>query len=260
MIEFSWTPEVLLFIIAVGWTSVGFASYYFLARNTSLSLKIWNSHPDFDSQARGVVIQRIWGFLFMGVLPLLFIALWPGKSPSDYGFEFTFQAPAPWWVWAVLMFIIVAGAKAAASPSNLSMYPQIRCRRWSPGMMAISNLTWLIFLFGYEFLFRGFLLFASLEIMDVWAAIALNTTLYAFAHLYKGPGETFGTIPFGILFCYLTLLTGNIWTALLVHSVLALSNEWWSFRANENMQLIRRKSSDPPEVESSEKLKVNSPK
>ena len=41
--------------------------------------------------------------------------------------------------------------------------------------------------------------------MGPWAAIALNCSLYAFAHLYKGPGEAFGSIPVGIFLCYLTL-------------------------------------------------------
>jgi len=241
MVEFSWNPDTLFFVIAVGWTSVGFASYFFLAKHTSLSLKIWSRHPNFDSQAKEIIIQRLWGFLLMGILPLFFIALWPGKKLADYGPGFTFHTPVPWWIVAVLAFIIVAGAKAAARPGNLARYPQIRCRHWSPGMMVLSASTWVLFLIGYEFLFRGFLLFSSMEVMDVWAAIALNCTLYALAHLYKGPGETFGSIPFGILFCYLTLRTGNIWTAVLIHSVMALSNEWWSFRANENMQLKRGK-------------------
>lgn len=241
MTEFSWNPDILVFVIAVAWTSVGFASYYFLSGNTSLSLKIWSAHPEFDSQAKEVIIQRLWGLLCMGIVPFLFIVLWPGLKLVDYGLDFTFLSLPPWWVLPVIAFIIIAGASAAARPGNLAIYPQIRCKQWSPGLLTISGITWIAFLLGYEFLFRGFLLFASVQIMDVWAAIALNCALYAFAHLYKGPGETFGTLPFGVLFCYLTLYTGNIWTALLIHSVLALSNEWWSIRKHANMEVESRK-------------------
>ncbi|MEN8203432.1 MAG: CPBP family intramembrane glutamic endopeptidase, partial [Bacteroidota bacterium] len=240
MIEFKWNPEILFFIIAVGWTSVGFAFYLFLARNKSLSLRIWSSHPDIDTQAKEVIVQRLWGFIFMGLLPFILIALWPGQKLVDYGLGFSFQSQLPWWILAVIAFIIIAGAFAAAKPGNLAVYPQIRSKQWSPGMLALSSFTWVVFLLGYEFLFRGFLLFASVAVMDVWAAIALNCALYAFAHLYKGPGETFGTIPLGILLCYFTLLTGNIWTALVIHSTMALSNEWWSLRANQNMHISRK--------------------
>jgi len=242
MAGFSWNPEILFFVIAVVWTSLGFASYFFLSRNTSLSQKIWSSHPSLDAQAREIIIQRIWGFLFMGVVPVLFIVLWPGQTLTEYGLSFTFLSRPPWWMLAVIAFIILAGAFAAAKPANLEMYPQIRCKQWTPGMVTISSITWLVFLLGYEFLFRGFLLFASLELMDVWAAIALNCALYVFAHLYKGPAETIGTLPFGILFCYLTLLTGNIWSALLIHSIMALSNEWWSLRKQADMQVVWKKS------------------
>ena len=106
-------------------------------------------------------------------------------------------------------------------------------------MIAISGISWILFLVGYEFLFRGFLLQASLGVMETGPAIALNCALYAFAHFYKGPGETFGAIPAGILFCYLTLLTGNIWCAVILHSVMALSNEWFSLKAHPEMSFTR---------------------
>lgn len=238
MIEFNLNPETLMFIIAVGWTSLGFAFYFFLARNTSLSHKIWSIHPNLELQSKEVVIQRVWGFIFMGILPLMFLAVWPGVKLADYGLGFSGFSHLPWWLlFGVIAFIIIVGPYAAAKPGNLAVYPQFRSQKWTKGLMTLSGATWVLFLLGYEFLFRGFLLFASVAVLDVWAAIALNCALYAFAHLYKGPGETFGTIPIGILLCYLTVLTGNIWTAVVVHSVMALSNEWWSIRANQSIQV-----------------------
>jgi membrane protease YdiL (CAAX protease family) len=75
--------------------------------------------------------------------------------------------------------------------------------------------------------------------MDPLPAFALNCAIYALAHLYKGPGETFGAIPVGVLLCYLTLVTGNIWTAVILHSLMALSNEWFSIRFNPDMKFIK---------------------
>jgi len=100
----------------------------------------------------------------------------------------------------------------------------------------------MIFLVAYEFFFRGFILYASLTVLDPWSAIALNCSLYGFAHFYKGPGETFGAIIVGVLLCYLTIVTGNIWSAVAIHSVMALSNEWFSLRAHPDMKLIRNKA------------------
>ncbi|MFN8134788.1 MAG: CPBP family intramembrane glutamic endopeptidase [Bacteroidales bacterium] len=62
--------------------------------------------------------------------------------------------------------------------------------------------------------------------MDLWPAIALNTAIYMLVHIPKGIKETLGAIPLGVLLCYLTVQTGSIWIAVMVHIVMALSNEW----------------------------------
>jgi membrane protease YdiL (CAAX protease family) len=235
MVDFSWGLETLLFVVAVGWSAVGFSIYYFLSRNSAIPAKYWKAHPKLNPQAKEIVLQRVWGFIFLGIIPVFFILLFPDLSLKEFGMGCSWLTSPPWWVIGILIVILIAGYYSAKQPGNLEMYPQIRNRQWTPGLLTLSGLSWVVFLLGYEFLFRGFLLYASLAVMDVWPAIALNCALYAFAHLYKGPGETFGAIPLGILLCYLTLLTGNIWTAVGIHSVMALSNEWWSIRANKHM-------------------------
>jgi membrane protease YdiL (CAAX protease family) len=135
--------------------------------------------------------------------------------------------------------ILIIGYFAAQKPGNLEYYPQIRTNRWTRGMVVISGTSWVLFLVGYEFLFRGFVLNASLGLMEPGPAIALNCALYAFAHFYKGPAETFGAIPVGIILCYITLITGNIWCAVILHSVMALSNEWFSLRAHPEMKITK---------------------
>ena len=75
--------------------------------------------------------------------------------------------------------------------------------------------------------------------MAAGPAIALNSALYAFAHFYKGPGETFGAIPVGVLLCYLTIVTGNIWCAVVIHALMALSNEWFSLYFHPEMEIVK---------------------
>ena len=241
MVNFSWSPEILLFVVAVVWSAVGFSIYIFLSRNSSLARDIWKANPNLDSQTKKIVLQRLWGFIFLGVFPVIFILFFPEKSLKDLGLGCSWLSAPPWWILVVLVIILIAGFYSARHPGNLAMYPQIRSQQWTPGLLALSGLSWVVFLLGYEFLFRGFLLFASLAVMDVWPAIALNCALYALAHLYKGSRETFGAIPIGILLCYLTILSGNIWTAVGIHSVMALSNEWWSIKANSNIVILKSK-------------------
>ena len=228
-------PDNLQFTIAILWCVVGFGSYYFLGRSTWLSGMFDASCKFMDKQGNQVLLQRALGLLFLGLLSALIILLLPGANLSDFGLSFTFSKFPPWWSGLLILPILYLSYRTAQTPNNLRKYPQIRAKAWTGPMLLSSGLSWVMFLVGYEFLFRGFVFFASLGIMEPVPAIALNTTVYVFAHFYKGPDETFGTIPAGILFCYLTLLTGNIWSAVILHSVMALSNEWFSLKAHPEM-------------------------
>lgn len=216
------------FIVAILWAVIGFAAYYFLAHKKSAT-----------GTVKEVVAQRNWGVLFLGLISLLIIMLVWKKSPLSYGLGFTFVSPPPWWSYLAIPLILIGSYFQASSASNLSMYPQIRIHKWNTKILALSAGSWFAFLVAYEFFFRGFLFFSSLAVLEPWSAIALNCSLYGFAHFYKGPGETFGALILGIILCYLTLLTGNIWSAVAIHTLMALSNEWFSLRAHPDMKLVR---------------------
>jgi len=216
----------MVFTIAILWGVLGFAAYYFLAHRENHS-----------GQVREVVSQRGWGVLFMGLATFSIILLIYKENPGAYGLSFSFAMAPPWWIYLAIPIILVASYFQASSPGNLTMYPQIRVKKWSKKIIALSAGSWIAFLVAYEFFFRGFLLFASLTVLDTWPAIALNCALYGFAHFYKGPGETFGAIAIGVILCYMTILTGNIWSAVIIHSFMALSNEWFSLRAHPDMKV-----------------------
>ncbi len=233
--------EELRFIIAVVWCAIGFAAYYFLSNSKSFTDRIGPFYRNIDTQGNQVLQQRMLGLIFLGLISALIIIFLPGATLKEYGLGFAFQALPPWWTFLAIPLILVLGFYSARKPGNLKLYPQIRTRKWSPGLLALSGVSWLAFLIGYEALFRGFLLHASLDIMAPAPAIALNCALYAFAHFYKGPGETYGAFFIGILLCYVTIVTGNFWSAVILHSVMALSNEWFSLSAHPDMKLVKAK-------------------
>lgn len=232
-------PAILRFSIAILWSLLGFASYYFLSKKNSLAGRFESACRHLDRQGNQVLLQRVLGFIFLGVFSVLIIIFLPDKKPEEFGLSFNFSAPPPWWALLLIPLVLILGYLTASRPDILKHYPQIRAKKWTPFMLMISGIFWVLFLIGYEFLFRGFVLFASLDLMDPVPAIFLNTALYAFAHFYKSPNEILGTIPAGIIFCYLTLVTGNIWSAVILHSIMALSNEWFSLMAHPDMSYTR---------------------
>lgn len=77
------------------------------------------------------------------------------------------------------------------------------------------------FLLCYEFFFRGVLFFTFLENNSLFLAFTYSTLLYVIIHLFDSKKELLGTVPFGIVLCFFTYVTGSIWCAFLLHLTLS---------------------------------------
>lgn len=190
-----------------------------------------------DSTIRTVCYQRLTGVVFLGLLPLLVVWIFARLKPADLGLVFTNPGPTALWTFGLSAAVVLVNFLNARNPSNLKMYPQMRIREWTYPVLALSGFTWALYLLAYEVLFRGILFVPLVPLIGLVPAIALNASVYALAHLPKGMKESLGAIPFGIVICLITWSTGNIWTAFLVHAVMALSNEWLSLYFHPEMSL-----------------------
>jgi membrane protease YdiL (CAAX protease family) len=143
---------------------------------------------------------------------------------------------------ATLLFSVILSAAAIAINSlrrrnalDSAMYPHIRLQAWTPRIVILNAITWMIYLLPYEFALRGSLLTNTLSYFDVWPAFIVNAIVYAIAHLPQGKRETLSAFPFGILLCLVTYFTGNFWSAFIIHSALAISNDFFAVRNNPTM-------------------------
>lgn len=230
MIHLSDTLDLRIFASAAAVASFGFLFYYYFSESNRVKdfLKTENG------ETRFVVFQRLLGVVIFGCLPLLIILISGVKGIADFGVDY----PKPetyLWILVMSAILIPINYFNSRSVGNLKLYPQIRANVWPVSLLVLSAVSWIAYLVSYEFLFRGFLLFASVHLLGLWPAIAVNTLIYALVHIPKGSKETFGAIPLGILLCYLTVRTGSIWVAVFTHIIMALSNEWLSLRAHPQM-------------------------
>jgi membrane protease YdiL (CAAX protease family) len=235
-----WNPEDKLLLAGLFWSIIGFGLYYVISKQKGPPNRLSPIFPSAGTQVIQVVLQRTWGMLFLGILPAGVIIFGFKATPAAFGLSFHFLSPPPLWSYALIPLIILMTYFVGSSPANLNHYPQIRLNRWTMGLLWLSAASWVAFLIAYEFMFRGFLLFSSISVLNPAVAIGLNVALYALAHFYKGALEVVGAIPLGIILCYLTMLTGNIWCAVALHSMMALSHEWFSLKAHPQMKLIRK--------------------
>jgi membrane protease YdiL (CAAX protease family) len=219
-----------IYLVTAVITGLLFLLFIFLFYPPSfLRLKI------FPSLRRGsvvrVMLERLTGFLFFGVIPFLILYK---TLPAFHGADLGIVLPSRSWFlpslifWVLIVFVV---SRVADSPASLEQYPQMRQVIWTPAMVFLNALTWALYLAGYEFFFRGLLLFPLLPDMGLIATLALNLALYALAHLHKGWREVGGSLAFGTVLVLATIYSGSLLLSFFSHLVLALSNGFFAARA-----------------------------
>ncbi len=237
MFSFDWQSSQAEACVALANVSLGFIVYWFLSQSPRVKKYFERRYATEQALLYEVLFQRYCGFVFLGFVPaLLTFAFVPQKGWAAYGVQASFSAESAYWILGLSALIIPINYLNAPKADNLAMYPQIRLKQWSKWTFVHEYSSWAAYLVAYELLFRGFLLFGTLPLMGAWTAMVLNTAIYALVHVPKGQKEAIGAIPLGLLLSYITLQTGEIWVALVVHVVLAWSNSFFSFRAHPDMR------------------------
>lgn len=143
------------------------------------------------------------------LIPLLVIVLAFRKSPREYGFQW-----GDWRAGLALTGIVAALAApllwliARSDPAMLRYYAQ----QWS----AAAPVYVFLDLIGWEFFFRGFLLFGYARKFGSHA-LWLQAVPFAMAHLSKPAVETYSTIFGGFLFGLVAWRTKSFVYPFLIH-------------------------------------------
>jgi len=241
MPDFTWNHENNELIFSILAVTMGFNLYWFISKSEKLKQRRLDKLGAESASIRTILVEKTNGLVYMGILPAVVAFFLFGKTPIDYGLHFNFGNgwESLYWIAGLAPLIWTVNFFAARSPKTQAHYPQIRKQEWSPALLAKHLAGWAMYLFGYEFLFRGILLFGSLSVLDPWVAILLNVGFYSVSHVPKGATETFGAIPLGFLLSWITLRTGTIWVAFLVHVCLAWSNAVFTLKHHPEMHLVR---------------------
>jgi len=175
------------------------------------------------------VFFRLLGFVIFGIITAFIF-----NVILDAEFDFiTIQISnldemLPWFIVLLLFAVIVPYINVRSSKQN--PYPQFKIDNWNNQYKFLSYMTWILYLTGYEFMFRGILLFGTLEELGYYPAIILNVLLYAFVHIPKGGKEVLGCFILGPILCFSAVETNNIFVPIVLHVSVCLSNEYFSIR------------------------------
>jgi membrane protease YdiL (CAAX protease family) len=150
------------------------------------------------------------GLLFWLVIPLLFVIIVYRESPSEYGFRL-----GDWRAGLLLTAAACAGVAIVmallARTSSLQSY--YGSRSVELGDLIVDSA---VELFGWEFIFRGFLLFALYRVCGPYA-IVLQAVPFALLHLGKPELETLSCIFGGSAFGYVAWRTRSFLYPFLIH-------------------------------------------
>ena len=227
--------------IAIAVTVLAFLLYYLITISSPLNNRLQRLFNKETASIQKILLHRLAGAVLFGLIPVLVILFVFRRPVSIYGSITEYLAESIiWWVPAAVL-VIVINYYAARNENHLAQYPQIRAKQWNSGLISLSAISWITYLAGYEFMFRGFLLFSCLETFGYWPAIIINIILYSLVHLPKGSRETIASVFFGFILSYLTIRLGSFWFAFLVHITLALSNEWFSIAFHPEMVRVKKR-------------------
>lgn len=187
---------------------------------------------------RNFIIQKSLGVLIYGILPAAAYILIFGGNLRDIGLRWV-NSPIYFLILAIVIPIVaIIASKAAKNPEQLKVYPLMRIREWTGGYFFLSVAGWGAYIFSYEFLLRGLLLYLWLP-SGIWTAVIINITVYFLMHIAKGMREALSSVVFGIILCLLTIKSGSIIPAFLLHVSLSISTEWFSIKYNPDMSFIK---------------------
>jgi membrane protease YdiL (CAAX protease family) len=236
---YDWNPEQYEPVVAIILTAAGFSLYWFIAMSPAVKSRFFVKAQEEKAWMHYVVFQKLTGVLFLGVIPAIVIFTTTDFSADDLGLNLNGLNQSLWYSGIMSALILMLNYFATNKPDRLKDFPQMRVASWTYKLLIINALSWTAYLIAYEFLFRGILLFLCYSAYGFWPSVAINLALYSTTHIPKGAGETFGTFPYGLLLCYVSISTGSILVAIVTHLIMAISNDLFSIHHNAEMKFSR---------------------
>jgi len=150
------------------------------------------------------------------VIPMIIILLVFRDRPSEYGFRIGDWRTGLMWTVIGCVTMAVILYFVARTPAMQRYY----------AAKAPDNVAYLLYitavdLFGWEFMWRGFLLFGMAAVLGPGPAIFLQAVPFAFMHLGKPELETMSTIFGGAVFGFIAWQSGSFLYPFLIHWFIA---------------------------------------
>jgi membrane protease YdiL (CAAX protease family) len=159
---------------------------------------------------------RVGALLYFLLIPVLAIILILRRNPLDFGLRFgNFRVWGPYTLLTLVIFVPVLFAFSG----NTSLHQYYT--RPDLDLLVYSGTT-VVFLFSWEFIFRGFLLFGLKDRLGM-LSIIVQMVPFVILHFGKPEIEVVSTIFTGLWFGYICYRGNSFWPAFIIHLVINIS-------------------------------------
>lgn len=172
--------------------------------------------------------SKVLGGSIFGAIPYMFIVSFPGRNPEVFGITAGRLGDMRITVIMSALLVVLVSYKLASSYKFRERMLKVEKGQLTIRTSLLLASGWIVYIFGYELLFRGILWFTFFNAFGFLPALLVNLALYAFAHYRMGRMAILGSIPVGIIFCYLSYLTGTFLFAFILHSIMSSTFEIFS--------------------------------
>lgn len=238
--ELNFFPAGILVSLIIGGSLIFYYIYYYLIHSGVLTNLIENSVNPHFHEITLFLSKKTAGFLILGVIPaFLFFGL-SGKPLQNLGLSFEKLISNSILILILsVIIVLILFVSHRVNPDKNTL--EFDIKTWTGKQFLINCLGWVLYLTGYEILFRGILLMACYSSFGLWPAIAINVAIYSAIHMVKGKEQAIGAIFFGTTACYFALTRETIWIPLIMHIVLSLFSDYFSIRFNKELKFVNVK-------------------
>ncbi len=194
--------------------AVGFLIYFIISYAYKI-LKVRNIEEALLT-SRGLLLINLKHTIGIVVFGLLFFLI----APDLRYLITTFQQPE-WYIVVLSTAVLVLSALLAYRSVQKKIKEKTERSDYTFDQARIYFPIRIVFLFFYEFFFRGVIFFSLLQIFDLYISILITTILYVLIHSFDSKTEILGALPFGILLCFFSYTTNSIWIAFIIHMTLS---------------------------------------
>jgi len=246
MNQFVDTSDLATSVVILSTVIIYYFYYYFIS--SGRIEKYCNKIVDSVQKEISVFfIKKVSGFLILGLIPVLLYNLFLNPDFGKFGLSINHFRNNFFIVFSLIIVIaLVLFMNQKTNDKHNSL--QINLSEWNILLFLLNAAGWIMYLVGYEFLFRGILLFECYGSFGFWPAIAINVAVYSAIHLVNGKVQTIGALIFGVIVCYLTLSRESVLIPIFVHISVSILSDYFSIRYNTDVGFIKQKSFNLPQV------------